>query len=804
MFDLFAKPEPRTPRKHQRQSIDRLRQSLARGCSRPCLQLPTGAGKTFVASMIVNGALAKGNRVVFTVPALSLINQTVEAFEAEGVTQIGVIQADHPRTDWTAPVQVASVQTLARRDRPDCEVVVVDECHIGSKVISEWMAECPDVPFIGLSATPWRQGMSSEYDDLIIGATMQELIDAGFLSSFRVFAPAHPDLSGVKTTAGDFNQGQLGEVMGEGQMVADVVSTWLEKGEARPTLCFAVDRAHAKKLQADFERSGVPTGYVDAYTDEVERALVARRFERGEIKVVCNVGCLTTGVDWDVRCIILARPTKSEMLYVQMIGRGLRTADGKNDCLASGTQILTQRGPVPIEKVLLSDKLWDGQQWVSHQGVISKGKRHVITYQGLTGTPDHKVWTEKGWRTLGECEREKIAIIQTGLGGREIRLRPGDLPGTGVEGQAWGAPDICSNPLRWVWSRAVNLSRKFGAWAHERLSILQSACAFPKVALSADAGCGAALLQSEQRSFCGLWGQRRYFRFFFSGGSGALGSVEPWFAGKPESSGDRQNRQRQGLCAGESSLVHSAAQQAQSAITVDGKHASLSKRVSGSQVCGRYVEADDWVGNDRSADIRAVGKAFGETEREVWDILNAGPRNCFTAEGLLVHNCLILDHADNTLRLGFVTDIHHTRLKGGKREERAARERQEPLPKECTACGYVKPAKVAKCPSCGFKPERQSDVEMGDGELIEVRGAKHQPTKQEKQDFWSGLLWVANERGRKKGWASHAYKEKFKVWPRGLDDNPRRPSQEVKNWVKAKDIRFAKSKQRQEVRRAAT
>ena len=121
--------------------------------------------------------------------------------------------------------------------------------------------------------------------------------------------------------------------MSESGLVADVVSTWLEKGEARPTLCFAVDRAHAQSLQARFVAAGVACGYVDAYTDKVERALTRKQFEAGELRVVCNVGCLTTGVDWAVGCIILARPTRSEMLYVQMVGRGLRVNPGLDDCI---------------------------------------------------------------------------------------------------------------------------------------------------------------------------------------------------------------------------------------------------------------------------------------------------------------------------------------------------------------------------------------------------------------------------------------------------------------------------------------
>jgi superfamily II DNA or RNA helicase len=94
-------------------------------------------------------------------------------------------------------------------------------------------------------------------------------------------------------------------------------------------LCFAVDRVHAKHLQAKFQAAGIVTAYIDAYTATPERNRIAKAFHRGDIKVVTNVGCLTTGIDWDVRCIILARPTKSEMLFVQMVGRGLRAAGAK-------------------------------------------------------------------------------------------------------------------------------------------------------------------------------------------------------------------------------------------------------------------------------------------------------------------------------------------------------------------------------------------------------------------------------------------------------------------------------------------
>lgn len=322
-------------RDHQVRAIAEVFQAIRMGYKRPMLQMPTGAGKTLTSAAIIQRGLSAGRRMIFTVPTIDLVDQAVRDFYAEGIRDVGVIQANHHMTDPSKPVQVASLQTLARREIPQANLVIIDEAHRTYRFVEEWMMrdEWIDVPFLGLSATPWKRGLGRLYDKLIIATTTAELIDAGYLSPFRVFAPSRPDLSAVKVERGDYREDQLSEVMSERTLVANVVNTWKQLGEGRPTLCFAVDRTHAKTLQIEFEQAGVSCGYIDGTMERPERDDVRRKFEGGAYKVVCNVGVLTTGVDWDVRCIILARPTKSEMLYVQIIGRGLRTADGKSDCL---------------------------------------------------------------------------------------------------------------------------------------------------------------------------------------------------------------------------------------------------------------------------------------------------------------------------------------------------------------------------------------------------------------------------------------------------------------------------------------
>ena len=345
-------------RDDQTEALDSLRDAVRDGKRRIIMQASTGFGKTVLAAALVGSARAKGKKVLFTVPAIDLVDQTVEMFNSQGITEIGVIQASHHMSDWDQPIQIASVQTLMRRTIPLADVVLIDEVHIWFKFYEKWLHKdtspaFANVPFIGLSATPWTKGLGSWFDHFHRASTTQAMIDAGHLSPFKVFAPSHPDLSGVKTTMGDYAEGELSKAMQEGTLVADAVETWQRLSEGRPTLCYAVDRAHAKALQQKFLAAGIPCGYQDAYTQDNDRMRpvkdasgkvvshepvegrksIKRKFHTGEYPVVCNVGTLTMGIDWDVRCISMCRPTKSDMLFVQIIGRGLRTAPGKDHCL---------------------------------------------------------------------------------------------------------------------------------------------------------------------------------------------------------------------------------------------------------------------------------------------------------------------------------------------------------------------------------------------------------------------------------------------------------------------------------------
>src|ERR1700682_2929970 len=256
---------------HQVALVERIGQAIDDGCHHIVAQAATGFGKTIVAATLAKRECDKRRRTLFIVPALSLIDQTVDKFYAEGIRDIGVIQANHDLTNWSRPVQIASCQTLMRLQMPPADMVIIDEVHRWYEAYEGWLTgPWKHIPVIGLTATPWTRGLGKHFSKLIVGATTQQLIDAGFLSKFRVFAPASPDLSAVRTVAGDFRDDDLSKAMDKSALVADVVTTWIERGQDRPTLCFAVDRAHAKHLQQRFLEAGVGTGYIDAYTPDDE------------------------------------------------------------------------------------------------------------------------------------------------------------------------------------------------------------------------------------------------------------------------------------------------------------------------------------------------------------------------------------------------------------------------------------------------------------------------------------------------------------------------------------------------------
>lgn len=335
---LFEKPDlslrPLRPR--QATAIEAIRQAVKEGHRRIILQAPCAFGKTLTAAHIVSGSMGKGKRPIFTCPAITLVEQTVKAFQAEGIRDIGVIQAQHEMTDWNAQLQVASVQTLIRRALPDVDLILIDEAHLTWEKLNERLdsAEWKNKVAIGLTATPWTRGMALRWTKLIIAATIQEMIDEGYSSPFVAYVPEHGiNRAKLKIVAGEFQEKSASEAMSDAVIIGDVVKTWKERSTGDKTFAFCVNRAHAREQIQAFHDCGIQFGYIDANTDMQDRVRIFAQTRHGEIAGIASVGCLIQGVDEDCRNIIDAAPTRSLMRHVQKIGRGLRTADGKEMCV---------------------------------------------------------------------------------------------------------------------------------------------------------------------------------------------------------------------------------------------------------------------------------------------------------------------------------------------------------------------------------------------------------------------------------------------------------------------------------------
>ena len=304
---------------------------------------PTGSGKTGLAAFIVAGFVSRGMRVLFCAPYTILIGQTANRFVEYGLPgdEIGYIWADHPNYDPSLKIQIASADTLIRRVFPDnIDLLIIDEAHLRKKRILQDIERlrAKGVKVIGLSGTPFSPFLGKYYDRLIKPTTIGELIQRGDLSNYEFYAPTKPDLKGVKSASSlefgsDYNETQLAEIMCGSTLVGDIVQNWLEHGRDLPTIAFCVNVAHANFLTIRFNQAGVNAEVMTADTPVEDRQTIIHRFETGATKIIVSVGVLVAGFDSDVRCIIYARPTKSEIRWLQALGRGLRTAPGKESCL---------------------------------------------------------------------------------------------------------------------------------------------------------------------------------------------------------------------------------------------------------------------------------------------------------------------------------------------------------------------------------------------------------------------------------------------------------------------------------------
>jgi superfamily II DNA or RNA helicase len=322
-------------RPYQQQIVADCRSAFREGERDVLVQLATGGGKTVLGSFMVHGSSNRGRVCWWLVHRRELIRQASQTFYGMGIPH-GIIAGGHA-SDPLARVQVGSIQTIARRlDRlPPPDMIVFDETHhIGAAQWSEVHARFPNAYKLGLTATPWRldgRGLGAWFGRMVQGPTVGDLIAAGSLSQYRLFAPSQPDMSDVETQAGDYKQRQLAQVMDKPAITGDAVQHYQQLCGRKRAVAFGCSIEHSRNIAAEFRAASIVAEHVDGQMDHDARDAAVARFVSGETLVLCNADLFGEGFDVPaIEAAILLRPTQSLSLYLQQVGRALRPAPGKD------------------------------------------------------------------------------------------------------------------------------------------------------------------------------------------------------------------------------------------------------------------------------------------------------------------------------------------------------------------------------------------------------------------------------------------------------------------------------------------
>lgn len=325
---------------------------------RVVLALPTGAGKTRIAAHYTREALIRGDRVLFIAPWRVLVPQTMEAFSSARI-DAGVIMAGvKPRR--SLPVQIASWESLTRRVLPPADLVIIDEAH---RALSDGreglLAQFARARHLLLTATPWsasRGGLAPIADELVVGATVAEMIRRGLLEKPIVYGADPEEFAAIPVDpkTRDYRTGALEKVVRRPTMVGDIVAEYSRLARTRKGVVFGASVAHSKELCAAFKAAGYRAAHIDAGTPWPQRKVILDDLRRGRVQIVTNCGCLTEGFNEPSISAVVLRPTKSLALYLQMVGRGLRTSPGKHDCIVIDPGGCAARFGLPTSEIRMS------------------------------------------------------------------------------------------------------------------------------------------------------------------------------------------------------------------------------------------------------------------------------------------------------------------------------------------------------------------------------------------------------------------------------------------------------------------
>jgi DNA repair protein RadD len=323
-------------RPHQSDLLDRTRTALIKHRS-VLMYAPPGAGKTVIAAAMAHGASLKRKRVIFACHRAQILEQTALTFRRFNI-DFGYIAAGMPANPF-ASAQIASIDTLRNRlVKWPTDVLVVDECHLaGARTWSDVISHYRDTGamVVGLSGSPCRldgKPLRSNFAHMEEGPQVAWLIDNGYLSRYRAFAPSRMDTTGVHVRAGDYVVAELEDKFDKPSIIGDAVMSWRKFASGKRTVVYSFSIEHSRHVVDTFRAAGITADHMDGKTEKSERRRIISEFADGKIQVLSSVDILTTGFDLSaqvgrdvpIECVQMLRPTKSLALAIQMMGRGLR------------------------------------------------------------------------------------------------------------------------------------------------------------------------------------------------------------------------------------------------------------------------------------------------------------------------------------------------------------------------------------------------------------------------------------------------------------------------------------------------
>lgn len=331
-------------RPYQKEALDAIVHAESNGITKQLVVLPTGAGKTILFSTLPSIRRNSLPMLVLAHREELLLQAKEKIHSANPDLTIGIEQAENKAGN--VDVVIASVATLGRNNTPRIleydksyfKTIIIDEAHHAAAPSYKRIVEYFNAPFIlGVTATPQRSDstrLTDVFQEIVYYKSIQNLIEDGWLCplvGYRVNTKT--DISRVEIQNGEYNQSQLEDEVNNPERNAGIVAAYNSLANLTKTIVFAAGVDHARTLAKEFEKNGTSVRVIVGTTPSDERRQILSDFRSGSVHVIVNVGVLTEGFDEpSLQTIILAKPTRSTLLYTQIVGRGTRLYPGKPHC----------------------------------------------------------------------------------------------------------------------------------------------------------------------------------------------------------------------------------------------------------------------------------------------------------------------------------------------------------------------------------------------------------------------------------------------------------------------------------------